>query len=89
MVARDVIGLTLGRTIYLAPRLLEGGDDAVERIVRHELAHVRQMARDGVAKFLVRYGVEYLVHRRAGLSHADAYAAIAYEREARDAETAS
>lgn len=85
-VARDVVGVTLGRTIYLAPKLIARADLAVAPILRHELAHVRQVARDGFTRFIVRYLVEYARHRRKGLSHGAAYAAISYEREAMEAE---
>src|SRR4051794_29514820 len=43
LLARDVIGITLGRHIYLSPRVLERPPAEVERLVRHELAHVRQV----------------------------------------------
>jgi hypothetical protein len=85
-VARGVIGVTLGRTIYLAPELIDGADVALAQILRHELAHVRQVARDGITRFIVRYLVEYATQRRKGLPHVAAYEAISYEREAMAAE---
>jgi len=55
------------------------------RLLAHELAHVAQYRRSGAAAFLVRYVSEYLRQRFAGASHAEAYCAISFEREAEDA----
>ncbi len=51
-------------------------------LVAHEIRHVEQWRQDGPA-FLVRYLLEYLAHRIAGLPHGAAYAAISYEADAR------
>ena len=83
---RDVIGITLGRRVYLSPRLLERKDEEFHRIVRHELAHVRQVKQLGLPRFLYRYVAEYLSHRRRGLAGRAAYDAISFEREAVEAE---
>lgn len=83
---RSVVGITLGRTVYLSNRLLERQDDELQRIVRHELAHVRQVQQLGLFRFLYRYVAEYVRHRRSGLSSAAAYEAISFEREAVAAE---
>ena len=80
---RGVAGITLGRRIYLAPNLRE---EQVGRFVAHELAHVRQIARHGLLGFYWRYLVEYIRHRRRGLSSGDAYRAISFEMEALAAE---
>jgi|ERR1051325_7047806 hypothetical protein len=85
---RGVIGIALGRRIYIAPEMLERPAAEVERLVRHELAHVRQVARLGLVRFLWRYLVEYLALRRRGLTSSAAYNAISFEREAREAEEA-
>src|SRR5213075_2498662 len=45
---RDVIGITLGRRIYLSPRVEALPPAQAERLIRHELAHVRQIQRLGV-----------------------------------------
>jgi hypothetical protein len=83
---RGVIAITLGRRIYLAPQLLERGGEAVEAIVRHELAHVRQVVRLGLIRFLYQYVRDYVALRRKGLSSAEAYRTIPFEIEAKSAE---
>ena len=82
---RGVAGITLGRRIYL--------DDAVnprnlERFLRHELAHVRQVGRVGLFKFYWLYIAEYIANRRRGLSSSEAYRNISFEMEATAAEEA-
>ncbi|HKO55327.1 MAG TPA: DUF4157 domain-containing protein [Thermoanaerobaculia bacterium] len=85
---RGVIGIALGRRIYIAPRMLERPAEEVEQLVRHELAHVRQVARLGLIRFLWRYLAEYVALRRSGKSSSEAYNEISFEREAREAEKA-
>src|ERR1700738_3168772 len=63
---REVAGITLGRRIYV-----EG--DSPARIVRHELAHVRQIARLGLFRFYWSWLREYAAHRRSGRSSGQAY----------------
>jgi hypothetical protein len=75
---RGVAGITIGRRVYLATH-----DDA---LLRHELAHVRQLIAAGFFRFYWRYLVEYVHNRRAGMSSHDAYCSISYEREAVAAE---
>jgi hypothetical protein len=81
-----VLAITLGRRIYLAPRLVARGEAAVERILRHELVHVRQVAHLGFPRFLFLYVTEYFHHRRSGLAHHAAYRAVSFEAEAFAAE---
>jgi len=57
------------------------------RLLTHELAHVRQYRRSGVAAYLGRYVGEYLGLRLGGAEHAAAYRAISFEREAREEES--
>lgn len=83
---RGILGIALGRTIYLAPRLLERGQQTVEATLRHELAHVRQQAQFGLVRFLYRYLGEYARLRLARMTHQRAYEAISFEREAREEE---
>ena len=83
--ARDVIAITLGRRIYLRERL-EG--TAFERLLRHEMAHVAQVERLGLAVFLWRYVAEFARNWVRLRSVAAAYAAISFEIEARAAEEA-
>jgi len=57
---------------------------AVE-LLAHELMHVRQFRRYGVAAFLAKYFVEYLRARARGKPHSEAYRGISLEREAQEA----
>ena len=77
---RGVAGITLGRRIYLAETV------DVERCLRHELVHVRQIARHGLMTFYWRWLGEYLANRRHGMSSDEAYRRISFEEEAFDAE---
>lgn len=78
---RDVAAITLGRRVWISARARD-----VERLVRHELVHVRQMAEEGVLRFLWRYLRHYARNRWRGMSHRQAYLAIPYEVEAFAAE---
>jgi hypothetical protein len=77
--------IVFGRRVFLANRaatsVLSEGLDGV-RLLAHELAHVRQYHRYGMAAFLGRYVGEYVAARFAGASHAEAYRGISFEREA-------
>jgi len=84
---RNVVGITLGRRIYLAELRAFGEAEDVVRVLRHELAHVRQVAALGLPRFLWRYGVEYVRNRRLGLKSEEAYRNISFEREAEIAES--
>jgi hypothetical protein len=86
LLARDVVGITLGRHIYLSPRMLDRPPAEVERLVRHELAHVRQVARLGLIVFLWRYAADWIRNRRHGMSSSEAYRNIPFEIEAVAAE---
>ena len=77
---RGVVGITLGRSIFIRAGAMS------ERLVRHELAHVRQAACLGLPRFLWRYIAEYIALRRRGASSAEAYARISFEVEACAAE---
>ncbi len=80
---RGVIAVTIGRRIYLSAAMAEGH---IEPLIRHELVHVRQIARLGLLRFYWRYAAEYISLRRRGLSSADAYRHISFEAEALAAE---
>jgi hypothetical protein len=84
---RGVIGITLGRRVYLSPRLMDRSEEEMRRIVQHELAHVRQVHELGLPRFLYRYVREYISLRRRGFSSSDAYRRISFEVEAEAAET--
>ena len=79
----NIVGITLGRRIYLSPRVTQ---QQVERFLRHELAHVRQIARLGLVRFYWQYLVEYVRLRRRGMSSSEAYRNISFEMEAAAAE---
>jgi hypothetical protein len=77
----------VGRHVFLSRpggREIGRGSSAGRALLAHELAHVEQYARLGAARFLRRYFADYFRARARGLSHARAYAAIAFEREAED-----
>lgn len=85
LVGRSTVAVTLGRRVWFAERLMER-PAALERIVNHELEHVRQMQQVGIVWFLYEYLREYLIHRANGLEPADAYRSIGFEEQARAAE---
>lgn len=80
---KGIAGITLGRRIYIAPGVAGA---ALERLLRHELAHVNQIALHGLLRFYWTYVLEYVSHRRRGLPPAAAYRSISFEREALEAE---
>ena len=57
-------------------------DGSAIELLAHELTHVRQYGRYGMAAFLGRYLGEYLAARFRGASHGEAYRAISFEQEA-------
>jgi hypothetical protein len=82
--------VTLGTRILLsedAAAEVARGTEIGRRLIRHEIAHVAQYERHGFLPFLARYVSAYLDGRRRGLSHAQAYEEIPYEREAARAES--
>lgn len=86
-VARNVVAITLGRSVYVSPAYLQRPALELERLLRHELVHVAQVARLGLLRFLVSYVREYASLRRKGLPAGEAYRAISFEREAFAAES--
>jgi hypothetical protein len=80
---KNVVAITLGRRVYVAAGTLE---QHIEPLLRHELVHVRQIARLGVISFYWQYFREYISLRRRGLSSAEAYRRISFETEAFGAE---
>jgi GNAT superfamily N-acetyltransferase len=75
----------VGRRVFLsreAARAIAGRTPEGLALLAHELTHVEQYRRHGIARFLCRYFSEYLRERVRGNSHAQAYAAIPFEREA-------
>lgn len=84
--SRNVVAITLGRRIYILPSYLERSRDEVARLIRHELAHVAQVQRLGLIRFLATYAVEFVRHFRRTRSVDAAYHSISFEVEARQAE---
>lgn len=82
----NVAAITLGRRIYVSPRVAEAGVERLNRLLRHELAHVRQVRELGLMRFLFRYMRDYIRLRRSGLTSHLAYSAIPFEVEAREEE---
>ncbi len=73
-----VVAMTLGRWILVRRG---HGDDV--GLMAHELVHVQQWREHGTVVFLARYLSDYLLARLHGDPHWTAYAAIAFESEAR------
>jgi len=80
---RDVVAITLGRRIYLRG---QEASASIERTILHELAHVRQVNRLGLPRFLWRYSAEFIRLWRRHRTVAAAYSRISFEIEARAAE---
>jgi Domain of unknown function (DUF4157) len=68
---------TLGHLVFVRP---DAASD--DHLLRHELAHVAQWQRLGIAGFLRRYLGAYLRWRRWGYPHVGAYRRIPLEVEA-------
>ena len=84
---RNVAAITIGRRIWVDVRLASASPDGLESVLHHELVHVRQMRDLGLIRFGWRYLREYVRNRLGGMSAADAYRNISFEREAFAAET--
>ncbi len=87
-VDRNVVAITLGRRVYLSPGLTSRASEELEKLLRHELAHVEQVIRHGLIRFLYLYVREYITLRRSGLPADIAYRRISFEAEAFAAEEA-
>ena len=74
-----VIAITLGRRIYVRKEI-------DERLLKHELVHVRQVNRLGLFRFVVQYAYEFIRNLIRERSFDRAYRAISFEREAYEAE---
>jgi hypothetical protein len=86
--SRQIVAITLGRRIYILPSYLERPQVEVARLIRHELAHVAQVQRHGLLRFLAMYVAEFARHLRRERSFDAAYHRISFEVEARQAEEA-
>ena len=76
-VPRGAAAITIGPVVSVRRRF--ASDD---RLLRHELVHVRQWRSLGVTGFLVRYVGAYLRWRLRGYGHWAAYRRIPLEVEA-------
>jgi hypothetical protein len=83
---RNVVAVTLGRTIHLSAAAAERSGERLEVVIRHELAHVRQVNQYGALVFLVRYTAEFCRHLWRERNADRAYRMISFEIEARQAE---
>jgi hypothetical protein len=83
LLMRDVIAITLGRRIYVSAKVSQS---YLEKLLRHELAHVRQIERHGLVGFYWRYLAEFARHFWRVRSIPRAYSMISFEREAVAAE---
>ena len=95
--AAGVDAITLGRRVLIAPGLLRPGGGRrralAGRLLAHEVTHLLQAERAGLAAFLWAYLREYLRGMRRAprwdaAAHWRAYSEISFEREARAAERA-
>jgi hypothetical protein len=77
--AHDVVAITLGRTIFLRAGEIT---HKTNRLLRHELVHVRQVNQLGFLRFLWRYTTEFLRHFRHERNINRAYRKISFEIEA-------
>ena len=69
--------ITLGRLV-----IVRRGSVDDERLMRHELVHVRQWRELGTVRFLREYLGAYLRERRNGYGHQEAYRRIPLEVQA-------
>jgi hypothetical protein len=80
----NIAAMTLPWAIYVRRDVLGGDPSPLSKLVEHELVHVRQWQQLGTMRFIGRYLRDYLMGRKKGLSHNQAYLAISLEREARE-----
>lgn len=81
---KGIKAMTLGNSVYVDPPVLAGPSRKLGLLVIHELVHVRQWRKGGVAPFLGSYLKDYFKGRSRKLGHRGAYRDIAMEVEARE-----
>lgn len=81
-----VAAMTLPWAIYVRPDTLEADARILGQLLVHELVHLRQWMEVGTLRYSYRYLFEYVRGRARGMSHHEAYLAIGFEVEARQAE---
>jgi hypothetical protein len=74
--------MVLGRTIVFK----DGETEIPSTLLRHELIHLEQMDRSGVARFYLIYLRDYVVSLRRLRNHDTAYRNIPFEKEAYERE---
>jgi hypothetical protein len=79
-----VTAVALPWGVYVHPRRLGDEPEDLARLMVHELVHIGQWRRLGVAGWLRAYVGAYLAGRRSGLGRSESYRAIPLEVEARD-----
>ena len=79
---RDVIAITLGKTVYVSQRAAERSGERLGRLLCHELVHVRQMNQHGFFRFLWLYTTEFFRHFIRERDVTRAYRQISFEAEA-------
>jgi Domain of unknown function (DUF4157) len=82
----DVVAITLAHHIYLQPNP-KRSEKALQQLLWHELAHVRQVDRHGFLRFLLRYGWDFARAFVRERNFNRAYRAIPFEVEAWAAES--
>ena len=85
---KGIAAVCMPWSIYVQPDIMRRyreGDrvDTIATLIAHELTHLEQYRRLGPVRHGIRYAADYLMGRRRGLRHWDAYRAIGLEREAR------
>jgi len=73
-------GMTIGRVVFLTSDVDRSGE---RELLAHELVHVRQYAEQGLVRFLIAYGRDYIVGLVRLRNHRQAYLAIPTEEAAR------
>ncbi len=86
--ATGILAITTPWGVFAHPRVMwwfHSGDNDQElaELVAHELVHIEQLSRVGLARHAATYLFDYINARRAGKSHRDAYFGLAAEVEAR------
>jgi|ERR1051325_8606369 hypothetical protein len=79
---KDVVAITLGRTVYVSERAAQRSGEKVGRLLCHELVHVRQMHEHGFVRFIGRYAAEFCRHFWHERDVSRAYRKISFEAEA-------
>ena len=88
--AKGIRAITTPWAVYVHPEVAERlaqphDDNALALLMVHELMHVEQLRRIGVARHTVEYVSDYLRGRASRLGHWEAYRRVRLEEEARAA----